>query len=219
MIRISVKLEPVTKYVISSPFHKPGESKTYFYFGVNPRKKVIPISTLKGMLRTAAVYAYPEDSCEFQTSKKLLEYKAKHPEEKDLESSLTCARIQDIKNNEKEEYEKYKKCLGEEIIKKFSTPCIICRVFGNTKVRGKARIIYKGPTEVEIEAKRFKFSWGKELEVEVTKQPIEFDVLCEDEECKEVILKALEKINEGIVRIGRFKSRGLGILKAEYKII
>ncbi|QGA68926.1 RAMP superfamily CRISPR-associated protein [Sulfolobus sp. E11-6] len=213
MKRVKIVLHPITPYVISAPRSK--ERKVEFYFGINPERKFIPPSTLKGLLRTAAIYANLDDSCEYQTSLRLCG--------KDLRlhagESLTCADLQDLK----EEDEGYS--LLMDLIQRFKRPCKICRVFGNTKVRGKIRIVLPRELNVELdELQNFYFSYtigrtDKELKIEASKSDIEFEVICEDDEAYETIEEAVNIINQGIVRIGRFKSRGFGILKAESELL
>ncbi|MFP3227046.1 MAG: hypothetical protein RXQ80_09050 [Sulfolobaceae archaeon] len=71
MIRIHVKLVPLTPYNISASL-KTGERKVMFYFGSDPSFKFIPPTTIKGLLRTAACYTYFEGACETVTAKILL---------------------------------------------------------------------------------------------------------------------------------------------------
>lgn len=230
MIRIHVKLVPLTPYNISASL-KTGERKVMFYFGSDPSFKFIPPTTIKGLLRTAACYAYFEGACETVTAKILLSNldrveseleKCKNSEKK-AKSSFTCAELQRLRESEDCESKVYANILGD-VTEKFSKPCIICRVFGNENIRAKMRIVMSHKKVNTQFMSDLKFTYdikkkSKGLSIEVSKDEIEFDVLCEDEECKNVIIEALRQINDGIVRLGRFKSRGLGTLRAEYKVI
>ncbi|BFH74710.1 hypothetical protein SJAV_26540 [Sulfurisphaera javensis] len=224
MKRLLLKFKPITPYVISSSLSSE-EKKVEFYFGINPKHKFIPPSTIKGFLRTAAVYSYSTESCEFISSTLMMKNGIKP-------FTLTCADLIDPSNydqNIRSIIEQTKKCMQE---RKVRIPCIICRTFGNTKVRGKMRIVkvtvdsnnesLEGKLE---EISNLLFSWQlseenrKALTVETSKSEIKVEILCEDDECVEVIKNACEVINKGLVRLGRFKSRGFGRLTVEVEEI
>ncbi|ACP37792.1 protein of unknown function DUF324 [Sulfolobus islandicus M.14.25] len=230
MIRIHVKLIPLTPYNISSSL-RTRERKVVFYFGVDPSFKFIPPTSIKGILRTAACYAFFESVCETVTAKILILNREKIEEElkkcengvKFVRQSFDCAELQKLRESKDCESKVYASVL-ESIIDKFSSPCIVCRVFGSENAKAKMRIVmgHKNINTYLIGNLRFSYDIktnSKGLDVEVSKDQIEFDVLCEDDECKDVIIKALEQINNGTVRLGRFKSRGFGIIRAEYEVI
>ncbi|AAY81199.1 RAMP superfamily CRISPR-associated protein [Sulfolobus acidocaldarius] len=222
MIKLVIRLEPSTGYVISgepSPDRKVEFNASIFYSYpyINP-------STIKGFLRSAAVYGYPDVSCEILSSKTIISnidrIKKKIHNEEQIRLSFMCSDIEDLlENRNSREASVYLEVLGD-IIRKLKRPCKVCRVFGNGSVKGKLRIIYQIRPLNTTEIKGLKFSREyKEnregLSVMMSKDPIEFTVLCEDKECQEVIKRAVSVINDSVVRLGRFKSRGFGIVNAK----
>lgn len=229
MIRIHVRLIPLTPYNISSGL-KTREKVVLFNFGVDPTFKFVPPTTIKGVLRTGANYAFYGNTCETVTAKILVNELENIKEElkkcegvEKVKKSFTCSELQRIRENNDCESMVYSSIL-KEVIDRFSKPCIVCRVFGNENVKAKARIV---PRTLKVNTFFIKDLWfsynmgesEKGLRVEVSNDKIEFIVLCEDEECKGVTLKALEEINRGSVRLGKFKSRGFGIIKAQYEVV
>ncbi|AWR98456.1 RAMP superfamily CRISPR-associated protein [Metallosphaera hakonensis] len=212
MKKFKVTLTPVTQYVIGQSV--PCEKKVEFNYGLYPTKKFVPISSIKGLLRTAAVYSQGENSCEFVTSRIC---------RGDEDLVRTCSDIQDMFENLSPASQQCRESL-KEYRDKFSSPCIVCRVFGNGKVRGKMRIL---GDNVEIknlrEVGNLRFSYNflesrhpkyEGLKVEASNAKVEFEVLCSDHECEKLLREAIKVINNGLVRLGRFKSRGFGIVKA-----
>ncbi|MCY0859648.1 MAG: RAMP superfamily CRISPR-associated protein [Sulfolobaceae archaeon] len=220
MIEIRIRIKPQTYYVISgeqSPEEKVEFNKGIFYpYYINP-------SVIKGFLRTAAVYAYYDSSCEILTSKAILsnlEKIKKEIGEENIKLSLTCSDIDELlKNKNSKEAKVYLNVLSG-VINSLSRPCKICRVFGNSEIRGKLRIVYHVHSVNTYTIKGLKFSWHyakrkNGIDVVGSKETIEFTILCEDMECKEVVENAVKMINRGVVRLGRFKSRGFGLVRAE----
>ncbi|MCY0861360.1 MAG: RAMP superfamily CRISPR-associated protein [Metallosphaera prunae] len=248
MIKLKISLIPVTKYSVG--VSAPKEKRTVFYSGLYRKNKFIPPSTIKGLLRSAAVQVEGDRSCEFKISKKLLEMGESNSVNEGESGGIpsNCGDLQNVLEGNMEVHGKVKSMV-DEILRTLTIPCRVCRVFGNSRMRGKARIVFPnlrdsivGPYVLPIgqsmprrtfsirDVKDLQFSYelaqNKEqrnpdgiLRVEATDATIEFFVICEDEECKELVKEAVKLIDQGLIRLGRYKSRGFGILKANIEEI
>jgi hypothetical protein len=145
------------------------------------------LSSVKGMLRTASIFGFRTLFGEGYSCEELF--------------GKTCPELSD-----------------EERKKLRFFPCPICRTYGMTGLRG-CKFIVTNIKEVMggIKEMKYRFLYRGPYDLKVSKEPLRVSVICDETfKCNVfVILLGLYYINKGIIRLGGFKSRGLGIFRVE----
>ncbi|MEM0173976.1 MAG: hypothetical protein QXV69_08565 [Sulfolobaceae archaeon] len=97
-------------------------------------------------------------------------------------------------------------------------PCPVCKTYGMLRFKGCSFFV-KNLNEIVSarEELKYRFLFIGPYLVLVSKKPIDVLVVCNDKCSHLVILLGLYYVNIGIIRLGRFRSRGLGIFRVEIK--
>jgi CRISPR/Cas system CSM-associated protein Csm3 (group 7 of RAMP superfamily) len=160
----------------------------YTLFNGDVKYSISYLSSVKGMLRTASIFG-------FRTLFREEGYSCEELFGK------TCPELSD-----------------EERKKLRFYPCPICRTYGMTGLRG-CKIIVTNIKEVMggIKEMKYRFLYRGPYDLKVSKEPLKVSVICDKTfKCNVfIILLGLYYINKGIIRLGGFKSRGLGIFRVE----
>ena len=95
-------------------------------------------------------------------------------------------------------------------------PCPICRTYGMMGLKGCSFFI-ENFSEVVNAGKDFyyRFLFRGPYRVLVSEKPIKVLAVCNYKCSHLIILLGLYYVNAGIIRLGRFKSRGLGVFRVE----
>ncbi|BAB67088.1 hypothetical protein [Sulfurisphaera tokodaii] len=96
-------------------------------------------------------------------------------------------------------------------------PCPICRTYGMMGLKGCSFFI-ENFSEVISAKKNFNYRFlfrGPYNKILVSEKPIKVLAVCNYTCSHLIILLGLYYVNLGIIRLGRFKSRGLGIFRVE----
>ncbi|WP_126450743.1 hypothetical protein [Sulfodiicoccus acidiphilus] len=104
-----------------------------------------------------------------------------------------------------------------------SWPCLICRTYGFEGRKGSVlRVRYLEGRSSTLPGEDYEFKYRflyrkNTYRVPVSRSSIEVTVTSEDVCAPVVVATGLLYIDQGVVRMGKFRSRGLGILNVKYR--
>ncbi|BFI75714.1 hypothetical protein [Sulfurisphaera ohwakuensis] len=167
----------------------PSDICSLFKKGENNINMPFYVSSIKGMLRAASIFGF----------------RSRFGDGYSCEDTFnkTCPELTEKERN---------------VLKTF--PCPICKTYGMLGLKGCSLFITNLNEVVEgKELINYRFLFRGPYYISVSQKPLDIVIICDDKfKCSPlVILLGLHYIDKGIIRLGKFKSRGFGIFKVKMK--